>query len=136
MATKKSTTRVAKARSARSTADTNIRGAHLACALRLMRCCDSLLADGGPLTAEIFDVGEVIRCAAQNLTTWLEGIDVTAPGGPSDAHVFDALDACTAAAALIEAGLNPRNDRTISPIKGILRLGACRLAQVVAEVQS
>lgn len=104
-----------------------VRHVYLECALRHLRCADSLLVDGKPATAEMEDVAEVIRSAAENLTTWLDGIT---DGDPHDAQVFDALDACTVATALIEAGLHPRNSKTVSPIKGVLRLGADRLAEV------
>lgn len=107
-----------------------VRHGYLECALRHLRCADSLLADGEPATAEMEDVGEVVRSATENLTTWLDGV---AGSDPREAHVFDTLDACTCAAALIEAGLNPHNSKTISPIKGILRLGADRLAEIIED---
>ena len=111
-----------------------VRHVYLECALRLLRCADSCLAEGEPMTAEMTDVAEVIRSAAENLTTWLDGV---AGSDDREAHVFDTLDACTVAIALIEAGLNPLNSKTVSPIKGILRLGADRLAEIAeAEGQA
>ena len=109
-----------------------VRHGYLECALRHLRCADSLLADGEPATAEMEDVGEVVRSAAENLTTWLDGV-ATADDSEQSGYVFDALDATTCAAALIEAGLNPRNSKTVCSTKGILRLGADRLAEIIED---
>ena len=75
--------------------------------------------------ADMEDVGECVGVAVERLTTWLE--DARTDNDDRKPDVFDAIEGCIAACAMIDAGLNPRHQMSISPIRGTLKLAADRL---------
>ncbi len=94
----------------------------LAGVVRLLRSAARLFDGHGDADMDL--VGELVNSASGRLKEWLRKI--TSQDGSG---AFDALDACTAVAALIEAGLDPRNGKTISPIRGILWMAVERLEE-------
>lgn len=93
----------------------------LARAASLLRTAAGLFNEGAE--PDMDDVGELVRTAQERLTAWTDNLTASDDGSPA----FDALDACTAVTALIDAGLDPRNGKTISPIHGVLLMAAQRL---------
>lgn len=99
-------------------------------ALSLLRVAVSSIDDVGVIEfAELSDVGEVVRLASERIAAWLG----TVCADMDEQAAFDALDACTAVGALLDAGIDPRNGKTISPIRGVLSLAIARLDEFLGE---
>lgn len=103
----------------------------LASAARLVRAAIGLFGESRePGWAEMEHVGECVGVAVERLTTWLE--DARTDNDERKPDVFDAIEGCIAASAMIDAGLNPRHQMSISPIRGTLKLAADRLDDLLA----
>lgn len=103
----------------------------LVSATRLLRAAIGLFGESRePGWAEMEHVGECVGVAIERLTTWLE--DARTDDDDRKPDVFDAIEGCLAAIAMIDAGLNPRHQMSVSPIRGTLKLAADRLDDLLA----
>lgn len=96
-------------------------------ALSLLKIAAGSIGEGGDVTdrAEFSDVGEAVRVAGERIIQWFGTVSDDAEISPA----FAALDACTAVGALLDAGMDPRNCKTISPIRGTLTLAIGQLEE-------
>ena len=94
----------------------------LAGASRLLGVAIQAIGESPDEDTDMAEVGEAVHTAAQRIEAWLKGCM-----GGEIGPVFDALDCCTVVCALIGSEITPRNGKTISPTRCLLKLAQERL---------
>lgn len=95
-------------------------------AIKILRLA---IGDGEqPDDAELDRIAEGATLVMFRLTDWLDAACSASPDNEPDASpAFDALDGVTFVLEAVRAGVNPTSSKTISPLKGTLRLCMKRL---------